>query len=116
MSKATIYSAPEEIKVPELDFRDINAYLKAQDKYVEDLKAFCKKRKNGKNVGETIKFPVADGHAIYMVASMSPLELIHVPIGDAWEFQYVHLMTAKEVQQKIDQGKAMVKLFSSKKK
>jgi hypothetical protein len=116
MSKATIYDLPESIKVPELDFRDMESYRKAEEKFYEDLKAFCKKRKDGKNVGEIIKFPVADGYAMYMVASMKPLELIHIPIMDAWEFEYAHLLTAKEVQQKIDQKKALEELFAKNKK
>jgi hypothetical protein len=32
-------------------------------------------------------------------------------LGDAWDFQYAHLLTAKEVQEKIDQQKALERLF-----
>ena len=48
---------------------------------------------------------MADGQAQYMVASMQPLELVHVPLNDAYEFEYAYLLTTKEVQQKIDQNK-----------
>ena len=34
--------------------------------------------------GALVYFPIADGHAIYIVARTSPLQLRHVPYGDAW--------------------------------
>ena len=108
---AEVYSSPNTIKVPELDFSNINGYEKACDNYKAELKAMLQKRNNGKNVGEIIRFPVADGYAEYMVASMKPVELVHLPLGDAWDFQYAHLLTAKEVQGQIDQQKALEKLF-----
>ena len=108
---AEVYLAPKSIKVPELDFRNINGYEKACDNYKAELKAMLQKHNNEKNVGEIIRFPVADGYAEYMVASMKPVELVHLPLGDAWDFQYAHLLTAKEVQEKIDQQKALERLF-----
>jgi hypothetical protein len=42
-----------------------------------------------------------------MVASMRPLELVHIPLGDAWNFQYTHNLTSKDVQQKIDSQKSL---------
>jgi hypothetical protein len=113
---AEIFNPPSEIKVPKLSFSDVEGYRKACDKFIEDLRAFLKKRKDGKNVGEVIKFPVADGYAMYMVASMKPLELVHIPLWDAWDFQYAHLLNAKEVQKKIDQEKALEELFNKNKK
>ncbi len=109
---ATIYNSPEEIKVPEFNWQDLEAYRKSEEKFLENLKAFLKRRNKGKNVGEIIKFPAADGYALYMVASMRPAELVHIPLGDAWHFQYAHLLTAKEIQDKIDQEKAMEELFA----
>ena len=114
---AKIYSAPKEIEEPKWDFKnfDYKKHQAKEDKYLKDLKQFLKERGyTGKNVGKVIKFPVADGHALYMVMSMKPVQLIHLELGDAWSFQYIHLMTAKEVQQKIDQEIAINKLFGGK--
>ncbi len=113
---ATIYSPPEAIKRPEFDFQNFDSYLKKCDDYRKNLKSFLQRRKNGKNVGEIIRFPVADGNAEYMVASMRPLELVHIPLGDAWQFQYANRLTAQDVQDKIDQQKAMKELFNKHKK
>ena len=111
---AKIYASPLEVKVPEFNWEDIEQYNKDCETYKENLKAFLLKRKNGKNVGEIIQFPVADGYAQYMVASLKPVELVHIPLWDAWDFQYVHLITAKEIQEQIAGQKALKKLFGSK--
>lgn len=109
---AKIYSSPSEVKLPSYDFKDVANWRKDEENYINELKQFLINNGfNGKNSGEVIKFPVADGYALYMVASMKPLQLIHLPLGDAWDFQYVHLLTAKEVQLKIDQDKKLAELF-----
>ena len=105
---AKIYDAPEEIEVPRIDFANFNKAEqdKKDEQYLNALKAYLANLGwNGKNAGEVIKFPVADGYAMYMVISMRPLQLVHIPLWDAWHFQYAHLLTAKEVQQQIDQDK-----------
>lgn len=113
---ATIYKTPTEIKVPEINFENItsNKYEEECNAYIQALKDFVTKRKSGKNVGEIIQFPVADGYAQYMVASMRPLELIHIPLWDGYVFQYAKNLTPKDVQEQIDNAKALAKLFSNK--
>jgi hypothetical protein len=106
-----VYCPPDEIKVPEFNWEDIPAYEKANEKFIEDLRTFCKNRNNAEHVGEVIQFPVADGYAQYMVAALSPVELIHIPLWDAWEYQYVERLTKKDIVEKINQRKAMDKLF-----
>ena len=115
---AKIFASPKSIKLPVLNFSGENLnekvkdYNKDCDRYRNELKEILLKRKQGKNIGEIISFPVADGAAEYMVASLRPLELVHLPLGDAWSFQYAHLLTAKEVNKKIESSKAIAKLFS----
>ena len=109
---AKIYSAPKSIKLPTFSFEKLDDYHKDCDRYRAELKKALLSRKKGKNIGEIISFPIADGAAEYMIASLRPLELVHIPLGDAWDFQYAHLLTAKDVNKKIEQGKAMAKLFS----
>ena len=112
---AEIFSPPDTLKEPSLDFKNIDKYPKQCEKYQADLKKILQGHNpKGKNVGEIIKFPVADGTADYMVLNMKPLQQVHLPLGDKWEFSYVHLLTAKEVQDKIDQQKRMAKLFGRK--
>lgn len=108
---ATIYSPPGQIPVPELDFANFSNYEKECKEYKSKLKEFLLKNNKGKHIGEIIRFPVADGYAEYMVASMKPVQLIHLPLGDAWQFQYAHLLGTKEIKEQIDSQKALEKLF-----
>ena len=116
---AQIYSAPKEIKQPSYainystNFNGELARIREEEKkYLKDLKDWLAKAGyTGKNSGEVIQFPVADGYAQYMVISMKPLRLVHIPLGDAWDFQYAHRLTAKDVQEKIDGQKSLEKLF-----
>lgn len=105
---AKVYQAPKEVSLPEFSFQNVSAWQENEKKYIEQLKEHLKKMNYvGKNVGEILKFPAADGYAQYMVISMKPLMLIHLELGDAWTFQYAHLLTAKEVQQQIDAEKRL---------
>lgn len=116
---AKIYSAFEEVTVPTFSFgkgASVEDYNKANDQYIQNLKDKLRESGyTGKNSGEVIKFPVADGHALYMVISMRPLQLMHIPIVDAYEFQYVHLMTAKEVNEQIEASKRWEKFLETQK-
>ena len=115
---AKIYNAPEELELPKFDFANFNAkvHQEKEDKYIEDLKQHMRELGyDGKNMGEILRFPAADSYAQYMVVSMRPLMLVHLALGDAWGFQYAHLLTAKEVQEKIDQQKKFDDFLASRK-
>jgi len=109
---AKIFRAPDEVKLPEMDFANYNhaEYMEAENKYKADLKAHLNSQGwKGKNVGETIKLPMADSYAEYMVLSMRPLRLIHLELGDAWNSEFAELLTAKKVNQMIDGAKSFEK-------
>ena len=113
---AEIFSSPKGVEIPKFDWSDIKKYNEDIVQYKAELKAMLIEHvSKGKLVGEVIKFPVADGHAEYMVASMSPLKLVHLPIGDAWDFQYVNLLTSKEVKEKIEAEKKLAEFFAKNK-
>lgn len=114
---AEIFSAPEEIKQPELNFESFDKYEQECDQYLIDLKDHIQSMGyKGKNVGEIIRLPWADGSADYMVLSMRPMRLIHIPLGDAWDHPDADQLTAKRVQEKLDSQKAMELLFANNKK
>ena len=114
---AKIYNVPDAIEVPKFNWENIPQYEKDCDKFKEDLKKYLNSINYNEEVtGEIIQFPVGDGYAQYMVASLKPAMLIHLPIGDEWSFQYANLLTAKEIKEKINQRKALEKLFADNKK
>lgn len=108
-----IYSPPSSVKVPEFNWKSVGTYKNECEKFVNALKEFCIKRKNAEHIGEVISFPVADGVAQYMVASLSPVELIHLPLWDAYQFDYANRLTKIDIIEKINQKKALDELFSS---
>jgi hypothetical protein len=107
-----VYLLPEGFIAPELNWEDSEQYDKECTELTDRLRTFCIKRNNQKNVGEVIRFQVADGYAEYMVAATKPVQLIHLPFWDAYQSETAYLMTAKAIQQNIDQTIALNKLFS----
>lgn len=102
---AVIFDVPVRFKntVPDI-FQNQDKYQELEDKWLEDLQAWIKKNfRGGKYIGRTIRFGVADGSAQYMVMKLGAKpELIHLPLMDAYQFEYAHLMTATEIKKKID--------------
>ena len=109
---AKVFTLPHGFDAPDFNWEDIEQYNKDCADLTDRLKKWCIERNDQKSVGEIIKFQVADGYAEYMVASTIPVQLIHLPFWDAYESEFAHLMTAKAVQDKINQTIAFEKLFS----
>ena len=113
---AKIYGLPKDLrdKVPNI-WNNSKDYKKREDAFIKEVSILCKERNSvgdQKYIGETIKFQVADGYAIYMVAGLKPLQLIHLPLMDGYEANDVDLMTAKRVKEKVDSEKKLVKFFN----
>ena len=119
---ANVYSAPkgyEYTYVPGLSWEEI---VKHDQKYLDRLKQWCKDHTNGKGkqnknlVGETIRFGVADGAAIYMILNTNPLALIHCAIGDAWHANRILLrgLTLTDVKDMVENERQVNKLFGRK--
>lgn len=111
---AKVYLLPEEFNAPNFNWEDIEQYEKDCADLTERLKKWCIERNAQKNVGEIIKFQVADGYAEYMVAATKPVQLIHLPFWDCYQSETASLMTAKAIQDKIDQKIMLDKLFAPK--
>lgn len=61
-----------------------------------------------------IAFPRGDGQALYAVKSYDPLQLFHVPYGDAYavEAALIRGLTAIEVRETVRRGKRLKQMFS----
>jgi len=97
---AKIYGGVEGIENPEQTWDD--AYEEAVEKYEGSLVKWCQENHPGKNSGEIVEFPYADGAARYVVMTMQPLQLIHIDTWDGWELPHVNRLTAKDIQQNLD--------------
>jgi hypothetical protein len=89
------------------------------DKRVDEtFDAYMKRTEDQLEVlsGKIIKFPVADGYAIYHVLSVSPVRLEHVPYGDAWQIPSAHIrgLTPVDIQRLLDKEANLHKLFGKK--
>ena len=91
---ARIYQTPdEEVPPPIPDYSDYDYERESmiERKYMKDLQKYLRTKRKGDMVGSVMKHPVADGYALYMVASQKPFELVHLDLGDgyradaAWE-------------------------------
>jgi hypothetical protein len=116
-----VFNPPKHLKAPTMKVinNDYNAAFEKlnqdEKQYIEDLKAFLINRKKGKYVGKLVQFPVADGTAKYMVASVRPLELVHIPFDDEYQFQYIFNLKWADILNKIKQEEALDKLFNRQK-
>lgn len=119
---AKIYSAPTEVKVPSFNWKDLEQYRKDELQYLTDMKTFIKTKlshlekveANKQFVGESINIPHADGYAQYMVVSVSPPIMVHVPLGDCWDSPHAGLYTSKAMKDAILSKRKIDQLFKKK--
>jgi len=119
---AKFYSVPVEIGEPPslslVSAGSFQAYDAACKAWVKKIQDYCRENGQGALAGEKWDYPVADGHAQYVVFECKPLSLIHLPIGDAW---HVDKLTARglrisDIKEQIAYQKRLNKLFAQKKR
>lgn len=110
-----IYSVDAAIQRPAYMTDGSYANCQQQDKdYIARIKAWLiELGYTGKNTGKTVYFPVADGHATYMLAEGSKSFLVHVDIGDAYQEPMVQYMPKKAIMEQIDSQERLAALFRS---
>lgn len=113
---AKVYSHIEGFReVPVYEkYESFDEYLQECTIWEKELISILKNNSQCPEAGEIIQFPVADGYARYAVYTLKPVQIVHIPIGDAWHFEYANKLTATDIRKKIRQTHAMKKLFSKK--
>lgn len=110
-----VYAPPKEITPPSwASYKDVQLYNKAEENYTNSIIDFCKKYGKGKHRGDVVRFPVADGYAVYVIYSESPMELIHDESGDAYQYMYVERLTKKDILQLAESYNKLKKMFGGK--
>jgi hypothetical protein len=115
---AQVFSAPAAVgNAPEFNFSEESyaSYQKRCDAFTQSVVKWAREHGEGSLRGEEVQFPVADGYARYIVLSTNPVKLIHLPLGDAWHFEYASRLLAKDIQELVRRRKAFNSLFSAKK-
>lgn len=105
---AKVYSAPKEWGWDEaFNFdpkEDWKVWTARQDAKMAEIEAQY----------PVIRFQVADGYAQYAVYSRKPLQLIHIPYGDAYQADPILLrgLRASDVTAMLEREKRLKKLFA----
>lgn len=112
-----IYRAPDYLELPEIDYKNFNfeEYDKKENEYLRKVQNWARTNGRGKYAGKLIKFGVADGYAMYVVFSLKPVRLIHLDLGDGYEFEYAHRLSANDVKDLADRQDLFECFFKSKK-
>ncbi len=112
---AKIYAPPAALgDGPQFDPKiPIQQYFDMEEAYVERVKQYARNYKPDPSgcAGEELRFPVADGYARYIVLSLRPAQLIELKLGDGWQFQFAHLLTAAEIKKMVGQNRKRNVLF-----
>jgi len=110
---AKIYSPPKGFEPPEFDASlSWDEHDKREQKWLKRLTEWVKINGSGKYAGVVIHEGVADGCAQYMVFSLIPVVLIHIPLGDAYQSRWAHRWTAGDVKKMAENALAMKEMFS----
>jgi hypothetical protein len=107
-----VYSGIEGIEKPTGYGDD---YQQKTEEYVEKIKAEARKRSKGAYVGKEVRFQVADGYAVYVIASEKPMSLIHLDIYDGYQEQYVHRLTARDIKEEVDRRERFEAIWTANK-
>lgn len=107
-----IYSAPLEVGDYKADYtKPWKEVDEAADQWIQKLIGFVKANSDCEYAGEIIRTPMGDGYAQYVVFSVKPVVLIHIPTGDAWNFPYANRWTGKDIKDMVKRERAMKELF-----
>lgn len=114
-----VFSLPKEFEslVPRYESgQPYEALVKAEEEFVAKLATWAKARApQDAYAGSVVRWPMADGYAQYLVAATKPVELIHLPIGDAWDFPLAHRATKKDIVGRLDADKAWAEMVAKSK-
>jgi hypothetical protein len=116
---AKIYAVPASVHVPDFGESLVNGRYDMQkddqiiEKFYEELRTWLKSHGHTSGfAGEVIYLPWADGKAAYMVMSLRPCALIHLPIHDAWRVPDAHErgLNATDIKAYVEQRRAWATL------
>lgn len=114
---ATLAATPIEF-YDAFDFQlgeEFAVYDKRSSAFLDKLEAESNGLPDGEVVGALLRFPRADGYAMYRVTSANPLKLQHIPYGDAWRADAATIrgLRLADVQEMVRRNKAFADIFNA---
>lgn len=110
-----VYSLPKEVPAPVPNYSDMEKVFADEEKHKEQLKAhLIKTGFSGKNTGKTVRFQVADGYAVYMLAEGKTSCLIHLPYGDGYDYRDVQYIPKAEILRRIKADESLHDFLTNK--
>jgi hypothetical protein len=99
---AKVYSLPKELeeKLSKPDYINFNLkeVLKQEEEFLGIVRNWAVERNpTDKYAGVEYSIPMADGHAQYIVLSSSPVQLMHLPLGDAWNSPFADRIRKSDI-------------------
>ena len=95
-----VYLPPKAVEEkPEINYgaKDFRKEFQKEEVWADKIKEWAKTHGKGRNKGKEVNFPYADGRARYVI--FEPNALIHLPIGDAWQYPYIERLRASDISQ-----------------
>jgi hypothetical protein len=59
--------------------------------YIQRVREWVETQSTDEWCGYIIKFPAADGYAMYMIVDSEQETIVHLALGDAWTIPHAHL-------------------------
>lgn len=111
-----IFSVAKHVPYPKVDYAKFDGDKMIADEaaHMEAVRAYLVKiGYTGKHTGEVIRFPVADGQALYMIAEGvgKKFGLVHLAYGDGYQYMGVEHLPRAKILAMAEQEKAYKKLF-----
>ena len=115
---AKIFAPPTELPAPEPDYKnyDFEKEEARAEAWLLALSAYCREHGNGATAGKEVSVGRGDGYARYMVFKEKPLQLIHIPLFDAWRADAIweRGLRLKDVRENIAGREGIKALFAKK--
>jgi hypothetical protein len=98
-----------------IETTDWNKWEEEYEAGIAKFVTVAKSKASGELVGETIRFQVADGYAVYGIMSEKPLQLCHINHGDGYQIADAHIrgLNLTDAREMVRREKAIAEMFAN---
>ena len=112
-----VYSAPAHLPAPVPNYANYDSVREQQREAEHQAKLaawLISQGYTGPKTGKIVRWQVADGYAVYMVADGTKFKLIHLPYGDGYQWPYMDRLIKQDVLEQIERQEKLAALFAKK--